>query len=79
MEKAKSRGHSALLVSGGGQVSAAFLNDHLLDEIFLSVHPIILGQGIRLFAGASFNDGFKLQEARAFGEGLAQLHYKKKP
>ena len=34
---------------GGGEMLSLFLNAELVDEIILSVHPIILGKGIPLF------------------------------
>ena len=34
---------------GGGEIISLFLNNSLIDEIILSIHPIILGSGIPLF------------------------------
>jgi dihydrofolate reductase len=73
--KAQSLGRSQMLLSGGGKVSALFLNEGLIDEIFLSVHPVVIGQGIRLFDGARFVDSFVLKGVSELGGGVAQLHY----
>jgi dihydrofolate reductase len=35
---------------GGGELVSVLLNANLIDEIIVSVHPIILGKGILLFS-----------------------------
>ena len=49
---AREKGCKNVLVAGGGRVSGFFLAEDLLDEIFLTVHPLALGNGIKLFEGA---------------------------
>jgi riboflavin-specific deaminase-like protein len=39
----KSRGIERLLVEGGGEVNAAFLTEDLLDELYLTLCPVIIG------------------------------------
>jgi dihydrofolate reductase len=73
--KVKSLGHRKVLLSGGGKTSASFLDENLIDEIFLSVHPVVLGKGLKLFDGAQFKTGFCLSDTSDLGEGLVQLHY----
>ena len=34
---------------GGGEIVSILLNAGLVDEIILSIHPIILGKGVPLF------------------------------
>jgi dihydrofolate reductase len=77
LAKAESLGHDKLLLAGGGRISAAFLDENLIDEIFLSVHPLVLGKGIRLFDGAKIDAHLSLCDVSAIDDGLAQLRYRK--
>ncbi len=45
------RGYTRAALVGGAQVNALFLAADLVDEIRLTVEPVIFGQGIGLFAG----------------------------
>jgi len=74
---ARIKGHDQILLAGGGKTNAGFLQSNLIDEIFLSTHPIMLGEGIRLFEGASFSDKFTLVDTSPLDDGLTQMHYKK--
>lgn len=48
----------------------------LIDEVFLSVHPLILGDGIKLFEGAETDIKLEFLDQKELGEGLVQLHYR---
>ncbi len=43
-----------VVVAGGGILNASFLAENLVDEIYLDVEPIILGEGIPIFKGKDF-------------------------
>lgn len=60
---------------GGGQVNTLFLQNRLIDEIILSVHPVILGHGLPLFANLELKRDLKLNKSQVFDSGLVQLHY----
>lgn len=72
---AKEKGCTDILVAGGARTSAAFLEAHLIDEIFLSVHPLILGEGMKLFEGVMSEKGLKLLSSINLEGGLVELHY----
>jgi len=60
---------------GGGKILSLFLNADLVDEIILSVHPIILGKGIPLFNNIKKSIKLRLLESIPFESGLVQLRY----
>jgi len=68
-----------VFVDGGAFVAQAFLKENLLDEIIVSIIPVLLGDGISLFGND--NPGLKLQllETKSFEKGLVQLHYRVDP
>jgi dihydrofolate reductase len=63
---------------GGADIISIFLNAGLLDEIILSIHPIILGNGIPLFKNLQGQMNLKLIKAIPYENGLMQLYYKYK-
>jgi len=60
---------------GGGEIVSIFLNADLVDEIILSIHPIILGRGVPLFKNIEKSVNLRLRESVGFESGLVQLHY----
>jgi dihydrofolate reductase len=61
-------------VDGGATVSA-FLRAGLLDDLTISVVPVVLGEGIPLFQPPLPERALVLREARAFPSGLVRLRY----
>ena len=60
---------------GGGQINTILLNAGLIDEMIVSIHPIILGDGIALFVGQPREKKMTLVAVKSFDSGLIQLHY----
>ncbi|HEY4789192.1 MAG TPA: dihydrofolate reductase family protein [Bacteroidales bacterium] len=68
------RGKKIWLV-GGGQLNTTLWNAGLIDEIILSVHPVILGEGIPLLSGNPVERKLKLIRTKSFESGLVQITY----
>ena len=64
---------------GGGQLIREFLRDDLIDKIILSVHPVILGQGILLFPPDTPQRDLTLVDSQAYDTGLVRLTYRRIP
>ena len=60
---------------GGGEIANVFFAASLVDEMILSVHPIILGDGIPLFKRSKRID-YKLTDCIKYPSGLVQLLYR---
>jgi dihydrofolate reductase len=60
---------------GGPEMVSQLMGQRLVDEIILSVHPVILGNGIRLFEGDMPRHDLKLLSIQSFPSGLIQFHY----
>lgn len=65
-----------IIVAGGGITNASFLSENLIDEIYLDVEPIILGEGIPVFRDKNFEAKLKLLETNKISDNELQLHYK---
>ncbi len=62
---------------GGAEVVKLLLQNQLIDEIIVSIIPIIIGKGTRLFLGDYPEQKFQLTDCKSFEKGLVQLHYVK--
>lgn len=62
-------------IEGGANVAQQFIRMDLIDEIVLSIVPVILGDGIRLFGKTDAAVELTLRETRTFDKGLVQLTY----
>jgi dihydrofolate reductase len=64
-----------IFCDGGSEIVNQLLTEKLLDEIILSVIPILVGDGVRLFKDLRPEQIVQLQSAKHFDTGLVQLHY----
>lgn len=78
VEYLKSKGVKKVLIIGGGITNSSFLEENLIDEVILSVHPLILGKGIKVFDEVCRKASLKLIGIKELKEDLVQLHYKVK-
>ena len=60
---------------GGGEVIASFLDAGAIDELIISVAPVLIGEGIPLIAPRHRHIALKLLSSRQFDDGVVQLHY----
>ncbi|OGZ44491.1 MAG: hypothetical protein A2719_05205 [Candidatus Ryanbacteria bacterium RIFCSPHIGHO2_01_FULL_45_22] len=64
-----------VVVAGGSTLNASFVEENLIDEIFIDIEPIILGQGIPLFRDKNFERNLKLVSQKKISDNEIQLHY----
>jgi dihydrofolate reductase len=62
---------------GGGQMVNLLMKKNLIDEYIVSIIPVILGAGKRLFLGNTPFIKLKALPTRTYETGLIQLHYQK--
>ena len=60
---------------GGAELTTSLLNAGLVDELQLSVHPVVLGQGKPLFTGIRERKHLRLTDTKTYDTGLVQLFY----
>lgn len=64
-----------IFIDGGAEIVNALLKDNLIDEFIVSVIPVILGDGVRLFHNGNPESNLRLVSSKQFDTGLVQLHY----
>ncbi|MEA4937758.1 MAG: dihydrofolate reductase family protein [Paludibacter sp.] len=65
-----------IFIDGGAQIVTELLKLKLIDEFIISIIPVMVGDGIRLFQNQIPELYLKLHDVRHFDTGLVQLHYK---
>jgi dihydrofolate reductase len=73
----KSEAGKNIFMEGGAEVVHALLQDNLIDEFIISIIPIFVGDGIKLFKDGRPEVLLELVSAKQFDKGLVQLHYKR--
>lgn len=62
-------------VSGSCMLAQALMQANLVDEYWLLIHPVVRGQGKRLFTNEIEPAHLKLVESKAFRSGVVLLRY----
>lgn len=65
-----------ILVSGSAHLVNTLMQHSLIDEYKLMVHPIVVGNGKRLFRDGIDRLVLKLVETKAFSSGIVVLTYR---
>ncbi len=73
----KGVGGKNIFIDGGAEVVNELLKQNLIDEFIISIIPILVGNGTRLFTEGRPEQKLKLVFTKQFDTGLAQLHYKR--
>lgn len=74
-ENIESKNQKNIFCDGGAEIVNELLKENLIDEFYISIIPIFLGDGISLFKNNRPPLNLKLIESKSFEKGLVQLHY----
>jgi len=73
----KSREGKDIYCDGGAEVIHELLKQDLIDELIISIVPILLGSGTRLFKDGRPELPLELVRTETFDTGLTQVHYRR--
>jgi dihydrofolate reductase len=77
IRKLRKRPGKDIWLMGGGELARDFLKADLVDRLYLSIVPVLLGEGIPLFPSGFPQRDFKLLENKAYSQGLIVLTYER--
>jgi dihydrofolate reductase len=66
-----------LLLSGSGQLFRALMTADVIDRYRFMVHPVVLGDGRRLFADGADRRAMSLASTTSFAAGIVILEYER--
>ncbi|HXR85281.1 MAG TPA: dihydrofolate reductase family protein [Hanamia sp.] len=75
MNEIKQQEGKEILLFGSPTATHSLIQQNLIDGYWLFINPIILGQGIPLFAGIKEKIKLKLLSTRQFTSGVTGLNY----
>lgn len=63
---------------GGGALAASLFKENLIDEISLTIHPVLLGSGIPLLPGVDRQVDLERLDCKVYKNGLVNVVYRVK-
>jgi len=78
VQRLKNENGKGICCDGGAEIVNELLKNDQIDEFIISIIPIFLGNGTRLFKDGRPEQGLELVNVKTFDAGLTQLHYVRK-
>jgi dihydrofolate reductase len=77
VKKLKRRPGKDIYLGGGGELCRGFLQEDLVDELYIGIGPTLLGDGIPGFPGKFPQRDFRLTECRSHANGSVGHSYER--
>jgi dihydrofolate reductase len=78
VQRLKSGNGKNIYCDGGAEIINELLLHNLIDEFIISVIPVLVGNGTRLFKDNRPEQQLEFVSVKSFETGLTQLRYKRK-
>ena len=78
VESLRRRKGKNVWLMGGGELARDFLKDDLVDELYLGIIPVLIGEGLPLFPPGFPQREFTLLENKTYSRGMISLKYARK-
>jgi dihydrofolate reductase len=65
-----------LVIMGSGELIRSLMPDSVIDEYVLLIHPLVLGQGLRLFADGVPSTPLELVRTKTTDKGVIAATYR---
>ena len=75
VNKIKSQSGRDIVVYGGASFDSSLIKEKLIDEYYLFINPVVIGNGMTIFKNLNEIQKFTLIESKAFENGNVMLHY----
>jgi dihydrofolate reductase len=75
VEQLRKRPGKNIWLMGGGELARDFLKEDVVDELYIGIVPILIGEGRPLFPSGFPQREFTLLENKTFSKGMIALKY----
>ena len=75
LEVLKEHNFTKALIAGGRMLNTSFMQENLVNDVYIDVEPLLFGEGIKLFSDSSFVARMKLINIKNLSRNVIQLHY----
>lgn len=75
-EMAEAAGDRNVYLCGGGNLASQFVAEGLLDELLVTIVPVLLGDGLPTFASRLERGRLLISGSRSFDNGMVELRYR---
>ena len=76
IKTAEEKGHNEAILVGGAKTNESFLTENVIDEIILSIHPLVLGSWLKIFNKYSGEIRMNLVKTESMKNELVYVYYK---
>jgi len=76
IESLGQRGYKEVILGGGTTINSLFLQAGLINEIQITIEPLLFGGGLTLFRDLDLNLKLELLEIKDLGQNVVNLRYK---
>ena len=74
LQQLENEGFSEVVLAGGAQINTLFAQENLIDEVIVTISPLVFGEGISLF-GPEVSMELELLDVEQKGDRLIVAHY----
>ena len=74
LQELESKGFKQVAICGGASIYTLWLKEKLVDEVWVSVQPVVFGDGIKPVEGVEMK--LELISREEIGEGVVAMRYK---
>lgn len=76
LKKLEDQGFKEVILGGGTTINTLFLKDNLVDELQVTIEPLLFGGGMTLFKDLDLDQKLELIEMQDLGNNVINLRYK---
>ncbi len=74
VKRLANEGGTGIAVGGGATINKLFVDSGLVDELYLTIEPVLFGKGVPLFSGV-MDKKLTLVDTRNLSDNTVLLHY----
>ena len=76
LQRLEKEGFKEVILSGGATNNSEFAKRGLIDEVIFDVNPVVIGEGIPVFAPSNFEMKLQLLSMERIDDNIVELCYK---